>query len=152
IDGEKRLKAARTIASVMALTFIEDPKLSDLLVAAEEPTHRNWNAKRPKVVALYSSPNDALNAVRNAALRLVQLISPEGGKDETALAVYFADPSSEPAKRSGGGGATQEALKGDHPPQEDIPKPKTKPVSVKLLEDGFEIRARATEGFTFPLD
>lgn len=152
IDGEKRLKAARTIAPVMALTFIEDSKLSDLLVAAEEPTHRNWNAKRPKVVALYSSPNDALNAVRNAALRLVQLISPEGKKDEIALAIYFADPSSEPAKRTGGDGATPEAQRGDPPPQEGIPKSKSKPVSVKLLDDGFEIRSRAAEGFTFPLD
>ena len=152
IDGEKRLKAARTIAPVMALTFIQDSKLSDLLVAAEEPTHRNWNAKRPKLVNLYASPNDALNAVRNAALRLVQLISPEGKKDETALAIYFADPSSEPAKKTGGGGAIREAPKGDPPPPDDIPKAKSKPVSVKLLDDGFEIRAKEAEGFNFPID
>lgn len=152
IDGEKRLKAARTISPVMALTFIQDPKLSDLLVAAEEPTHRNWNAKRPKVVALYSSPNDSLNAVRNAALRLVQLISPEGKRDETALAVYFADPSDEPTKRTGGGGATAETPKGDPPLPEDIPKAKPKPIAVRLLDDGFEIRGKAADGFTFPID
>lgn len=152
IDGEKRLKAARTISPVMALTFIHDTKLSDLLVAAEEPTHRNWNAKRPKVVALYSSPNDNLNAVRNAALRLVQLISPEGKRDETALALYFADPSAEPTKRAGGGGTTVETQKGDPPPLEDIPKGKSKPISVTLLDDGFEIHGRAAEGFTFPID
>ncbi|CAH0225964.1 hypothetical protein SRABI130_02618 [Pseudomonas sp. Bi130] len=152
IDGEKRLKAARTIAPVMALTFIQDSKLSDLLVAAEEPTHRNWNARRPKVVAQYSSPNDVLNAVRNAALRLVQLISPEGKKDETALAVYFADPASEPAKRLGGGGKTPETPKGDQQPPDEIPKPKPKPVALKILDDGFEVHAKAAEGFTFPID
>lgn len=152
IDGEKRLKAARTIAPVMALTFIQDPKLSDLLVAAEEPTHRNWNAKRPKVVGLYFSPNDALNAVRNAALRLVQLISPEGKKDETALAVYFADPNSEPTKRIGGAGAAPIAPSGDALPPERIPKPKPKPIALKLLNDGFEIRAKASDGFKFPMD
>jgi hypothetical protein len=152
IDGEKRLKAARTIAPVMALTFIQDPKLSDLLVAAEEPTHRNWNAKRPKVVSLYSSPNDTLNAVRNAALRLVQLISPEGKRDETALAVYFADPNSDPSKRQGGSGAAPNANKGDPPSTEEIPKPKPKPISVKLLDDGFVIRAKPADGFTFPID
>ena len=152
IDGEKRLKAARTVAPVMALTFIQDPKLSDLLVAAEEPTHRNWNARRPKVVAQYFSPNEVLNAVRNAALRLVQLISPEGIKDETALAVYFADPASEPAKRVGGGGAMAGSPKGDPKPVEDIPKPKPKPVVLKILDDGFEIRAKEAEGFTFPMD
>ncbi len=152
IDGEKRLKAARTIAPVMALTFIQDPKLSDLLVAAEEPTHRNWNAKRPKVVSLYSSPNDTLNAVRNAALRLVQLISPEGKRDETALAVYFADPNSDPSKRQGGSGAAPNANKGDPPSTEEIPKPKPKPISVKLLDDGFVIRAKPADGFAFPID
>lgn len=152
IDGEKRLKAARTIAPVMALTFIQDSKLSDLLVAAEEPTHRNWNAKRPKVVGLYSSPNDALNAVRNAALRLVQLISPEGIRDETALAVFFADPNSEPTKRQGGMGATPDTPKGEPSLPEGIPKPKPKPIAVKLLDDGFEIRARGVDGFSFPID
>lgn len=152
IDGEKRLKAARTIAPVMALTFIQDSKLSDLLVAAEEPTHRNWNAKRPKVVGLYFSPNDALNAVRNAALRLVQLISPEGEKDETALAVYFADPNSEPTKRNGGTGVTPIAPGGDPPPSEGIPKSKPKPVELAIKKDGFEIRAKAAEGFSFPID
>ncbi|WP_223504619.1 hypothetical protein [Pseudomonas sp. BF-R-24] len=152
IDGEKRLKAARIIVPVMALTFIQDPKLSDLLVAAEEPTHRNWNAKRPKVVAQYFSPNDALNAVRNAALRLVQLISPEGKKDDTALAIYFADPASEPAKRLGGGGVMPETPKGEQQPPKEIPKPKPKPVVLKILDKGFEVRANAAEGFNYPID
>lgn len=152
IDGEKRLKATRTITPVMALTFIQDPRLSDLLVAAEEPTHRNWNSRRPKVIGLYFSPNDALSAVRNAALRLVQLISPEGRKDETALAVYFADPNSEPTRRQGGSGVAPNANQGDPPSTEEIPKPKPKPVSVRLLDDGFEIRAKAADGFAFPID
>lgn len=152
IDGEKRLRAARTIAPVMALTFIQAPVLSDLLVAAEEPTHRNWNARRPKVVAQYTSPNDVLNAVRNAALRLVQLISPEGKKDETALALYFADPNSEPAKRVGGGGVMPDAPKGDPNVPEDIPKPKPKPVALKILDDGFEVRAKPLDGSTSPID
>lgn len=152
IDGEKRLKAVRTIAPVMALTFIQDSNLSDLLVAAEEPTHRNWNAKRPKVVGLYFSPNDVLNAVRNAALRLVQLISPEGKRDETALAVFFSDPNSEPTRHQGGIGATPSTPEGKPPPPEGIPKPKPKPVVVKLLDDGFEIRGKAVDNFSFPID
>lgn len=152
IDGEKRLKAARTVAPVMALTFIQDPKLSDLLVAAEEPTHRNWNAQRPKVQAQYFSPNEVLNAVRNAALRLVQLISPQGIKDESALAVFFADPASEPAKRLGGGGLKPDALKGDVQLMSEIPRPKPKPVVLKIFDDGFEVCAKNTEGLTFPMD
>ncbi|MCH5511830.1 hypothetical protein ABNM12_06630 [Pseudomonas syringae] len=152
IDGEKRLKAARTISPVMALTFIQDSNLSDLLVAAEEPTHRNWNARRPKVVTQYNAPGDVLNAVRNAALRLVQLISPEGKKDEAALAVYFADPGSEAAKRLGGGGGVSDTPKGGPKFPEEIPKPKPKPVVLKILNDGFELHANKSEGFIFPID
>jgi len=151
IDGEKRLKAARTIVPVMALTFIQDPKLSDLLVAAEEPTHRNWNARRPKVVAQYVLPGDVLKAVRNAALRLVQLIAPEGKKDEAALAVYFADPASDPARRTGGSGSTPKTPNGKTEPP-DIPKPRPKPVSIAINRDGFELRAKAVEELAFPLD
>lgn len=151
IDGEKRLKSARTLAPVMALTFVQDSNLSDLLVAAEEPTHRNWNARRPKLIAQYRSPNDVLNAVRNAALRLVKLITPEGIRDETALAIYFADPASEATKRQGGGGL-KEAPHGEPKEPKDIPEPRPKPVSVKLQPAGFEVRAKAVEGVAFPID
>lgn len=152
IDGEKKLKAVRIVTPVMALTFIQDPQLSDLLVAAEEPTHRNWNARRPKVVNQYFSPNEVLNAVRNAALRLVQLISPGGMKDEAALAVYFADPASEPTKRAGNGGVTPDPLKGEPRPPENIPEPKPKPIVLKILNDGFEVQAKAGNSFVFPID
>lgn len=152
IDGEKRLKTTRTITPVMALTFIEDPNLSNLLVAAEEPTHRKWNSRRPKVLAQYISPGDVLNLVRNAALRLVQLISPEEKKDETALAIYFADPNSEPTKRIRGKGITPDAsiIKEGFPKQ--IPKARLKPILLKNLERGFEIRSKATDGISFPID
>jgi hypothetical protein len=151
IDGEKRLKAIRTLAPVMSLTFVQDPHLSEFLVAAEEPTHRNWNARRPKLVTQYRSPGDLLNAVRNAALRLVKLISPEGSRDETALAMYFADPASEPVKRQGGDG-TKDAAHGNPRSPPDIPKPRPKPVSVRAKSDGFEVVARPVEGVVFPLE
>lgn len=150
IDGEKRLRSARTIVPVMALTFIHDLKLSELLVAAEEPTHRNWNAKRPKVVATYFTPNDALNAVRNAALRLVQLISPAGKRDETALANYFSDPLSEGYRKSGSSGDKPDAP-GAPRKEPEIPMPRPKPIVVKPRMDGFEIHAKAVEGVTFPI-
>jgi len=149
IDGEKRLRAARTIVPVMALTFIHDSRLSDLLVAAEEPTHRNWNAKRPKVLATYVTPNDALNAVRNAALRLVQLISPVGKKDETALANYFNDPLSDGNRKSGSSGDKPDTPGDSQNVPEIVPRPK--PIVVKPRVDGFEIHAKSAEGVAFPI-
>jgi hypothetical protein len=153
IDGEKRLRSSRTVQPVMALTFIQEPKLSDLLVAAEEPTHRNWNARRPKVIALYSAPDKVLNAVRNAALRLVQLISPEGQRDETALAIYFADPAAGDTKRKGSAGPLPNAINPEPPPFPNIPKPRPKPVRVVPLKDGFSVRvvANPDSKTSFPL-
>lgn len=152
IDGEKRLRSSRTIQPVLALTFIQEPKLSDLLVAAEEPTHRNWNAKRPKVISIYTSPDKVLNAVRNAALRLVQLISPEGKRDETALAIYFADPSAGDTKRKGLPGPLPNPINPELPPFPDIPRPKPKPVRVVALKDGFSVQAVANHSTAFPLE
>lgn len=142
IDGEKRLRAARSINPVMALTFIDDLALSDLLVAAEEPTHRNWNARRPKVIAQYSSPEKVLNAVRNAALRLVQLISPEGHRDDTALAIFFGDPGSEEGGR-GAPGVLPNSRNPDRPPLPEIPAHQLKPLRVTPTKDGFKVKARA---------
>ncbi|HRN52131.1 MAG TPA: hypothetical protein PK788_01415 [Gemmatimonadaceae bacterium] len=150
IDGERRLKSSRVIVPVMALTFIEDVALSELLVAAEEPTHRNWNARRPRVVAQYFSPSDVLNAVRNAALRLVQFIAPSGRRDETALAVFFEAPNSE-TKRDGGSFGNKPDVPGDPPPLPPLPEPKPKPVKVKLNADGFEVRAQKIAGVQFPI-
>ena len=151
IDGEKKLRSLRTILPVMALTFIQDPKLSDLLVAAEEPTHRNWNAKRPKVLNAYFAPNDALHAVRNAALRLLQLISPTGKKDGMALASYFSDPTLDGTKKQGSGRRISQAP-GDPPDDKpDIPESKPKPIAVSIRKDGFELRAKSVANVAFPL-
>lgn len=153
IDGEKRLRSARAIHPVMALTFIDDLALSDLLVAAEEPTHRNWNGKRPKVVAMYASPDKALNAVRNAALRLVQLISPQGSRDESALAVFFSDPDAPPNTIKGGPGIVPESKNAGKTIPPEIPPPQTKPVSVTPATTGFKVKGVAghSTGEKFPL-
>ena len=42
--------------------------------------------------------------------------------------------------------------KGDPKSPEEFPPPKPKPIRLKLLHDGFEIRANAVDGFTFPVD
>jgi hypothetical protein len=151
IDGERKLRGARTALPVMALTFIDDPELSDFLVSAEEPTHRKWNARLPKVAALYQSPGEVLNAVRNAALRLVSLISPEGKRDETALSGYFSDPSSSGFGRAAGGGSGGASNRGVSTETANVPKANPKPLSIAVMEEGFEVRGREVEGVKFPL-
>ena len=146
IDGERRLKGSRRIQPCLALTFIRELNLSSLLAAAEEPTHRTWNSKRPKVVGRYKEPDKALNAVRNAALRLVEFLTPPGKRDDTALSIYFADPSAPPTKRKGGAGSTPDTPTAepdiDLPP---IPPPRAKPIDFVPLSDGFRIKSNPPE-------
>ena len=146
IDGEGRLKGSRRIQPCLALTFIQEENLSSLLAAAEEPTHRKWNSTRPKVVAQYKAPDNALKAVRNAALRLVEFLTPPGKRDDMALAIYFADPSAPPTKRKGGAGVTPESPTAD--PDVDlppIPLPRAKPIDFVPLSDGFRIKSNPPE-------
>ena len=146
IDGERRLKGSRRIQPCLALTFIQEPNLSSLLAAAEEPTHRTWNSKRPKVVGQYKDPDKALNAVRNAALRLVEFLTPPGKRDDTALSIYFADPTAPPTKRKGGAGLTPDSPTAD--PDVDlppIPPPRAKPIDFVPLSDGFRIKSNPPE-------
>lgn len=141
IDGEKKLKNVRAAQPVLALTFIDDPALSEFLVCAEEPTHRTWNAQRPKVKNAYVTPNVFLAAVRNAAAKLVQLVAPVGQRDETALATYFADPSQSTSVKKGPSGDSGNRQKLGDVPVVEIPPPKPKPVSFRPLKDGFIVKA-----------
>jgi len=153
IDGEKKLKSVRAAQPVLALTFIDDPMLSEFLVCAEEPTHRTWNAQRPKVKNAYMTPNIFLAAVRNAAAKLVQLVAPAGKRDETALAVYFADPAQTVKVKKGPSGDSGTKDKPGDAEVLEIPPPKPKPISFKPSKSGFTVRAHAVPGVEFaPLD
>lgn len=145
IDGEKRLKGSRRIQPTLALTFIDDDALSSFLAAAEEPTHRTWNSKRPKLTKIYKDPDKVLNAVRNAALRLVEFLTPPGKRDDTALSIYFADPTSPPAKRKGGDGLTPQSPNAEPKPVPEIPPPRVKPIEFIPLDNGFRIKSNPPE-------
>lgn len=140
IDGEKRLKGARRIQPVLSLTFIDDIELSSFLVAAEEPTHRTWNAKRPKVTSLYDSTSTLLTFVRNAAVRLVEFLTPSGVRNSTALSLYFSDPQSLNVKQRGGRGTEKNSPNAEKKDAEEIPKAKPKPFEFQTLKDGFFIK------------
>lgn len=142
IDGEKRLKGSRRIQPVIALTLIDDLALSSFLAAAEEPTHRLWNARRPKLLAQYLGPDKVLNAVRNAALRLVEFLTPPGLRDDTALSIYFADPTAPAAKRKGASGKTATSPVADPIGTPEIPVAKPKLIDLVTLKDGFRLRLR----------
>jgi hypothetical protein len=149
VDSEKRLASFRSASPVMALTYIDHPSLSDLLVCAEEPTHRSWNAKRPKVLNKYVAPDRALHAVRNAALRILIMISPDGKRDETALSLFFADPNADLTDKRGGSGSQPDRTKPNSETPGDIPPARPKPLLVTASGRGFIVASNPAKDRTF---
>ncbi|MHB1084929.1 MAG: hypothetical protein ACYCZA_08820 [Thiobacillus sp.] len=104
IGSENYLAASAYLQKARALTLIRDGVLSAFLADAEEPTHLKWNGSRPRLAEDYSNPQATLRAVRNAAPRLLALISNGIVKrDVKALAKYFTRPADEGKKHDSGG-------------------------------------------------
>jgi hypothetical protein len=103
IGAERHLAGSYCLQKARALTLIQDPSLSAFLADAEEPTHLKWNGSRPRLAEDYKSARDTLRAVRQAAPRLLALISDGMVKrDVKALAKYFSKPTEEGKVTSGG--------------------------------------------------
>lgn len=104
IGSEAHLGSSSFLQKARALTLIRDTNLSAFLADAEEPTHLKWNGSRPRLAEDYSSPQTTLRAVRNAAPRLLALVSNGLVKhDLKALAKYFTKPAEEGKKNTAGG-------------------------------------------------
>lgn len=104
IGSETHLARSAYLQKARALTLISDGVLSAFLADAEEPTHLKWNGSRPRLAEDYSNPQATLRAVRNAAPRLLALISNGMVKrDVKALAKYFTRPADDGKKLAAGG-------------------------------------------------
>jgi hypothetical protein len=140
IDKERTLARARKLVPAMALTLIEDSELSRFLAMAEEPTHREWNARRPRLTNSYHRASQTLRSVRNAAARLLDLLAPAAEKDSSALAAYFPDFSSVPTPQTGAPKKKAVAVG----PTSDVVRPppaRSRKVDLRALDDGAMVKA-----------
>ncbi|MBU0688996.1 MAG: hypothetical protein KJ850_05600 [Gammaproteobacteria bacterium] len=104
IGSETHLASSAHLQKARGLTLIKDAALSAFLADAEEPTHLKWNGSRPRLAEDYLNPQATLRAVRNAAPRLLSVISNGLVKmDVKALAKYFTKPAEEGKKHASGG-------------------------------------------------
>jgi hypothetical protein len=142
IGSETHLAASSYLPKARALTLIEDDGMSAFLADAEEPTHLKWNASRPRLAEDYKIPKDLVRAARQAAPRLLALLS--GGdvkRDVKALARYFTKPA-EKGKRHDPGGRG--------PGRDTTPKVSPPPSKPKLfkLDTGVDwVMVRPNGGF-----
>jgi hypothetical protein len=154
IGLEKHLAKGGYLQRARAITLILDEELSGFLSDAEEPTHLKWNSKRKRLRQRYASSEDLLCDVRNAAQRLLALISGSGQEvDKKALGKYFPRPgesigkSKKKSKGRKNGGTNPE----ENP---DVPKPVGKPFVIDDIRGGVVVKPNASidwEKISFPI-
>jgi len=141
IGSETHMASSPYLQKSRALTLISDPNLSAFLADAEEPTHLKWNGSRPRLAEDYANPQATLRAVRNAAPRILALVSNGLVKrDIKALARYFNKPADEGKKHVAGGtkqGGKEIVVTINTPPPTKKPfRILTGPDHVKIVPNG----------------
>jgi len=129
-----------------ALVQITNTDISEFLGYAEEPSHNKWKKTEPEVVKRYDDVGSAIDAIRNAALRLYNAMR---GLSEGMYEDIFADILSIPCesgpqkrkrkKKSKGGGAGPEG------PKDPIPR-KERFYEFYDLDDNSGIGVRSIAG------
>lgn len=144
IGAESHLAASSYLQKARGLVLIKHDALSAFLADAEEPTHLKWNGSRPRLAEDYSNAQATLRAVRNAAPRLLALIS--NGlikRDMKALARYFTRPADD-GKRHASGGAKQGGKDVNEP--RVPPPPVRKPFRIKTGSDSVLVIPNGAAG------
>lgn len=137
IGAEAHLGSSTFLQKARALTLIRDANLSAFLADAEEPTHLKWNGSRPRLAEDYSNAQATLRAVRQAAPRLLALVSNGLVKhDLKALAKYFTKPAEEGKRNTAGGKKEGGKNVGS---SDDAPPPVRKPFRIVTGEDCVRI-------------
>jgi hypothetical protein len=127
-----------------ALTLIESDGLSRLLLCAEEPTHLKWNTRLDRLREYYSDGADAVSFVRNAASRLLEVLT--GGdtaRDFRILAKYFSAPGLIAAAKSTGNKRGKKVIA---PLKVNLPKTTTKVLQVQTMSDGCLVKPKSADG------
>ncbi|QDL56405.1 hypothetical protein [Rhodoferax aquaticus] len=119
IGSESHLVGSSYLQKSRGLTLVLNNDLSAFLADAEEPTHLKWNGSRPRLAEVYSNPQATLRAVRNAAPRILALVSNGVVKrDIRALARHFSKPAEDGKPKSPGGPKHGDRNPSDTPPTE----------------------------------
>ena len=140
--GDEPVGGGRLRQKARGLTLIGDDALSKLLLAAEEPTHLKWNASRPRVSEYFKSGRDVVALVRNAMVRLLDVLTGgEQKRDFKLLSRYFSAPGLDSPSPAAG----KKKGRDIPPPPKDLPPPKPKLLAIEALEDGCRVRPARAE-------
>jgi hypothetical protein len=142
IGGESHLGSS--VQKARSLTWIRDQDLSDLLLAAEEPTHLKWNASLARDKALYANPEQVLRSIRQAVQRLLlTLLKGSHQRDFRSLARYFSKPSSEKFT-SRGQSPGHSKKEHEQVPENEPPEKKLKPIRIEGVGTSIRVLPRTS--------
>lgn len=135
--GEEPIGGGKLRQKARGLTLVGNDDLSKLLLAAEEPTHLRWNASRPRVSEYFKSGRDTVALVRNAMVKLLDVLTGgEQKRDFKLLSKYFAAPGLDSPLPTKGNKKGRDIP----PPPTDLPPPKPKLLALEALEDGCRVK------------
>lgn len=150
--GEEPIGGGKLRQKARGLTLIGNDALSKLLLAAEEPTHLRWNASRPRVNEYFKSGRDTVALVRNAMVRLLDVLTGgEQKRDFKLLSKYFSAPGLDSPMPTKGNRKGRDIP----PPPTNLLPPKPKLLALEALDDGCRVRPAKAGALTtenIPLD
>ncbi len=136
--GEEPVGGGKLRQRARCLTLVTDTELSRLLLSAEEATHLRWNTRLPRLGEYYRSGPEVVATVRNAMVRLLDVLT--GGdqkRDFKLLSKYFSAPGTLSSVKTKG----KKSQKGKTVPiPGPIPPPKAKLLAIDGLTDGCRVR------------
>lgn len=140
--GEEPIGGGKIRQKVRAITIIPDSPLSRLLLCAEEPTHLRWNTRLPRLEEYFRAGPSAVTLVRNAAAKLLELISAgERQREFKLLAKYFSAPGSTARSPSKG---KPDPRGNSIPITPVLPPPPKQLVNLTALVDGCRVNPTET--------
>jgi hypothetical protein len=137
---------------VFAAMIADKGDISEFLADAENPAHTSWSGQAQRLTANWKYPNQTVSFVRNAPVRLYQMLT-TGLETEVRNALldffWIADPKRppEPGRKPGQNSKGDEKEKAGGP-IDPPPEPALKKFRIDQEEGGFSIRgegALATE-------
>lgn len=138
---------------VFAAMIADNGDVAEFLADAENPAHTSWSGQAQRLTANWKYPNQTLSFIRNAPVRLYQMLT-TGLETEVRNALldffWIADPKRAPEPgRKRGQNNNDDGKEKAGGPIDPPPEPASRKFRIDQEESGFSIRgegALATEG------
>lgn len=127
---------------VFAAMIADKGDVAEFLADAENPAHTKWSGQAQRLKATWSYPNQTLTFIRNAPVKLYQLLTTgiEIEVPDALLDFFWVNDGSTTAKSGTGSGGVKKGTKQSSPPPEPPPPPAARKFRIEQQIGGFTVR------------